>query len=113
MAVKRTDRFNSFVLLFLAIWPIFYSVIFVFFWMFNLRNQPLENYIGLGFLLMCHILTMGVSLAGIVLYLFNLYHNNRVIGNNKMLYALGILFLGIICLPLYRWRYVKPDLRAS
>lgn len=38
---------------------------------------------GLGFLLMCHVITMGVSLAGIALYLFNLYHNNRMIGNKK------------------------------
>lgn len=113
MAVRRMNHFNSFVLLFLAIWPIFYGVIFVFFWVFSLRNQPVEDYVGLGFLLVCHVITMGVSLAGIALYLFNLYHNNRMIGNKKMLWSLGILFLGVICLPLYWWRYVRPDLKAT
>lgn len=102
---QYTTFFNRYILLFLAIWPIIYSFIFIGYWLFSRTNPPTENYVLLGTILMCHGLTMATAAAGIIFYLFHLYRNNRV--KSKWIWALGIIFLSIISLPIYWWKYVK------
>jgi len=107
MTSKKSGNLNRFIFLFLAVWPLIYGSIFICIWLYKAMNPSAENDTFLGMLMLCHVATMGISFAGIVLYLINLYHNKQIWSSKKTTWALGILFLSPICLPIYWWRYVR------
>lgn len=71
------------------------------------KEQNTFSGVGLGMLFAFHALTFGISLAGIIFYIFNLYRNPRIKGNLKMMWAIGILFLSPFVLFPYWRNYVR------
>ena len=108
MLIHIGNKLSKYILLFLAIWPLVYSLV-ISFWLFSSTTPPTENYTLLGLILVCNGITMGISLAGIILFLLNLYRNNLIRNNQKSKWTLGILFLSPVCLPYYWWKYIKSS----
>jgi len=100
------SRLNSLILLFFAIWPILYGSFFVLSWLTGLLNQASTNIAFLSTLIICHILTAGLSFGGILLYLVHVYKNDHLIGNQKMVWSIAILFLSVFSIPLYWWMHI-------
>lgn len=109
MLTHMGKKLSKYVLLFLAIWPLIYGLFLSGYWFFSLTTPPIENYTLLGIVLVCNGITMGISLAGIILFLLNLYHNKEIKNDLKFKWAIGILFLSSIFQLFYWWKYIKTS----
>ena len=89
-----------------TIWPILYMLFFmsVFLWSFLSRDN------GPGFLwaiiVPLHLLTMVVIMGLIAFYIVNVFRNDRVKKDMKVLWAVVIFMGGPMAMPVYWYLYV-------
>lgn len=102
-------KFNKLILLLLAIWPLVYSVLFMIVLLPGSFSEWSNYDVGLAIVLLGHVATSAIALAGITLFLLNLYHNRKLHRNRKMLWTLGILFLSPVSLLMYWWKFVRIE----
>jgi hypothetical protein len=102
-----------------TLWPLIYVLIFISFWLYmvlSITSQPDGNkkippwIIGIFVL---HAITMLWCIALIAIYICNVFNNERVEKDKKVLWTL-VLFLGnMIAMPiywyLYIWREASPE----
>ena len=98
------------ILLILAtLWPVVYVILFLgvfFFSIFFGRNEPPILW---ALIVPLHLLTMLWIMALIAIYMVNVFRNDRVNKDMKVLWAVVIFMGGIVAMPgywyLYIWRY--------
>ncbi len=85
-------------------WPAAYMVLFFFFIVSTILSGESGPAFGLIFIL--HLLTMLLIMALTIFYIVNVFKNNRVEKDKKVLWAV-VLFLGsIIAMPVYWYLYI-------
>lgn len=96
-----------------TIWPILYGIIFFIFIFFILflsnQQQPNKPPTGFFVILPLHFLTMLDIFVLLVIYITNLFKNERVENHKKVLWAV-VLFMGnMIAMPIYWYLYIWKD----
>ena len=84
--------------------PLFFSIIFGSIFMSASQNQDFPTAIFL--ILPMHLLTMIVSFALIGLFAFDIYKNERIEGDKKVLWLLILFFMNFIAYPVYWYLYI-------
>jgi len=94
-------------LLIATLWPLAYFVIFfaaIFLLSFHKGKAHEELYVVL--LLMVHTFTILLGFALMVIYIINVFKNPVVVGNNKVLWVLLIVFLNIFAMIVYWYMFI-------
>lgn len=100
----KIPRALKLLLLVVTMWPLVYSILAVTFILdVMIRSGPSAIRQELFVL---HIITVGAAIALIVAYGFHLYKNDRLTGNAKMIWLVGIVFGSFVAMPLYWWKYI-------
>lgn len=101
-----------------TVWPIFYIFIFFGFIFSMLIFVPDASAPHRGFPLMpfsfvalfaMHFITIIGGLALTVFYVVNIFKNNRLDQNQKLMWALLSFFAGLFALPVYWYLYIWKD----
>ena len=97
-----------------TVWPFFYMLLFLGFMMLmflTASNGPGDGGPGLLFMLIfpLHILTMLLMMGLTVFYIVNVFRNERVVKDMKVLWAVVIFIGSIIAMPIYWYLYIWRD----
>jgi len=91
-----------------TIWPFFYMILF-FVFMFGsvfFRGSPEDFPLTFMVIIPMHLFTMFLIMALTVFYMVNVFRNDRVDKDKKVLWAV-VLFLGsMIAMPIYWYLYI-------
>lgn len=92
-----------------TLWPIFYIALFFLFifsqiFLFSQQKPPSFGTFFTMFIL--HFLTMILVIALLIIYIVDLFRNDRVQKDMKPLWAIVILLGGIIAMPIYWYLYI-------
>lgn len=107
-----------------SIWPIIYIVFFFFsiffsFTSFGTHSAPLPGLpaewfmttgpgMPPGFFIIfgLHLFTIVLSIALLIFYIVNIFRNDRVASDKKVLWAIVMFFGGMIAMPVYWYIYI-------
>lgn len=100
-----------------TLWPVIYFILFFvfifaeFFFMTSSGGAPQDELFNNFFILMAaHGFTMLLTIVLLIIYIANVFRNDRVLKDRKVLWAV-VLFLGnMIAMPVYWYLYIwrKP-----
>ena len=91
-----------------TLWPLAYIGIFLW-WAFSIMfATPIHtgSETDFGFIFPLHLLTMLCTMVLTVIYMVNVFKNDRVVGDRKVLWAVVIFMGGIIAMPIYWYLYI-------
>lgn len=102
-----------------TLWPFAYMIVFFVFFMSAFMFNPPSPGEGSGMpvffavFIALHLFTMLLSMALTVFYMVNVFRNDRVDKDKKVLWAV-VLFLGnMIAMPIYWYLYIWKDAPAA
>lgn len=101
-----------------TIWPLFYLLLFfvfmisMFFIVGGDRNDGTTSFL-IVLMLPLHLLTMLLIMGLPVFYIVNVFRNDRVVKNMKVLWAVVIFFGSIIAMPIYWYLYIWRAVQAG
>ncbi|MEO6508628.1 MAG: hypothetical protein ABIO02_01625 [Patescibacteria group bacterium] len=87
----------------LAITPLVFFVIILYVVLFN-NTSSAWNTLGMPAVI-CTLVTW----TTLVLYIMDIVKNNKIKGESKPLWVAGLLFFGMILLPIYWFRFILKD----
>lgn len=119
-AVVSRDKMKKLTKIFLGLltlWPFAYVILFFFVIFSTIVFAPGTGEAGppplIALILPLHLLTMLLVMALMVFYIVNVFKNNRVDKDKKVLWAV-VLFLGtMIAMPIYWYLYIWKDHAVS
>lgn len=95
-----------------TLWPFAY-VIFFFFVMASLVFMPEAGNHGqpplIALIFPLHLLTMVVTLALMIFYIVNVFRNNLVQNDKKVLWTVVLFMGGMIAMPIYWYLYIWKE----
>ena len=112
-------RAGKILLLVATLWPLLYMGLFfgfIFSMMLSMPQSGGSTPPGMsGFfpgIFMLHMLTILWCFALAAIYLVNVFRNDRVAEDRKVLWAVVILLGGFFAMPVYWYLYIWPDVPA-
>lgn len=102
-------RFGEIILGVVSLWPIAYMLIFMTFiisMFMSITGQNLGNGSNIFVLFGLHIFTIILTMVLITIYIINIFKNERVEKDKKVLWTIIILFGGIVAMPIYWYLYL-------
>ncbi len=94
-------------LLILTVWPIIYLGLFARIIFERMLQEGLNNYLYLF-----HTGTMLILFGLLIFYLVDLYRNEKIDGNQKMLWLLGFILLSAFLMIVYWVKFIWQDERG-
>jgi hypothetical protein len=100
-----------------TIWPICWIFIFMmgmFAFVFSMPNKgggepPTGFFIALPIFFAVHFVTIMGSLGMTVYYIFNIFKNERIEQNYKIMWTILLFFAGMLAQPIYWYLYIWRD----
>lgn len=76
------------------------------------KTKTSDGLLGEAFaaVLVIHLLTMGLSLALLGAYVFDIFRNPRVKGDLRVLWVIVVIFANALAMPVYWALYLRPAL---
>jgi len=99
-------------------WPPVYFVVFIGFIVvsfFLQKDASSEDPLNVAFavLLVAHLLTMGLSLALLGAYVFDVFRNPRVQEDLRVLWVVVVILANALAMPVYWALYLRPGLPTA
>ena len=105
---------SSKVLLFSAtIWPFVYTLLFLGVIVLSFSNVMGGSGSWLAMIIPIHVLTMLLSFGLMAFYIVNVFRNDRVNKDMKLLWVVVLFMGGLIAMPIYWYLYIWPASPAS
>lgn len=90
-----------------TLWPLLYT--FIFFAFVLLAVFTASNSTGFEIILLLHIFTIMWMFCLVVIYILNVFKNDQIIQEIKILWALLIFFGNVVTMPVYWYLYIWRD----
>ena len=103
----------------LTAWPFAYIILFIFAIIGLVTTQPGDLEIGglpLLLFMLVHFLTIALSIGLQIFYIVNVFKNERIGKDQRIIWVLALFFGGLFAMPIYWylniWRDVPTDYRG-
>jgi hypothetical protein len=113
-------KFTKILLAIATVWPFLYMVLFVLFAFFSVFFMPRSGSPEGGgipdlFLIIfpLHLLTMLLIMGLMVFYIVNIFRNDRVEKDKKVLWAVVLFMAGMFAMPVYWYLYIWREEKES
>jgi hypothetical protein len=96
-----------------TIWPFVYMLLFVGMIFFSFLSGEGGSNVLWGLIIPLHVLTMLLIFALMTFYIVNVFRNDRVNKDMKLLWVVVLFMGGLIAMPIYWYLYIWPTDPAS